>query len=411
MAQQRGPRPHGPPWAQLRLSVFFGAIFLVVGLHTPYWPVWIEARGIDAAGVGTLVAVGLVMRVISGPLLGAMADRLGERRRPIIVLAGLSILSFCLFFGVSGFWGVLVVTVLSMTFYPALIPLIETLAVASAREQGFDYGRTRLWGSLTFIAANLAGGALLTQFGPNAILPAILTVLALTAAAGFGLPPEPRGGHAPARQSRAEDGAAGQKAVLRVFVASPFFWLFALSGGLIQASHAVYYGFASIHWQAQGFSGTAIGGLWAIGVLAEVVLFSVSGRVLARIGALGLLAIGAGAAAVRWSVLAFDPPLALLAVTQILHAGTFGATHLGAIHLIDRAVPQRFAVTAQSLYFALSGGILLGALTLSAGHLYGAVAGRAYLAMAAAGLVSLIGVGLLARAWTSPLLVREPVSR
>lgn len=387
--------------AQIRLAIFYAAIFTMMGLHMPYWPVWLEHQGLQAADVGGLVAAGLMMRLVSGPLLGAIVDRVGERRRPAIVLAGLALLSFCLFLGVSGFWGLLAVTVLSMTFYPALLPLIETLAVASAREGGFDYGRTRLWGSLTFILASVAGGSLLARAGPDGILPAVIVALAFTLVAAFALPSDPPG------EARAPGAGGPGASTLVVVVRSPLFWLFAVSGGLIQGTHAVYYGFSSIHWRSLGLGGDLIGVLWAIGVVAEIALFSVSGRILARLGPVGLLGVGAGAAVVRWTVLGLDPPLAGLVFAQILHAGSFGATHLGAVHLIDRAVPRRCAVTAQSLYFALAGGVVLGAITLGAGALYEAAAGAAYFAMAGLGLVALCGVGLLAHLWRDPLIVRD----
>ncbi|MGF1457337.1 MAG: MFS transporter [Alphaproteobacteria bacterium] len=389
---------------QIRLAVFYGAIFTVMGLHTPYWPVWLQAQGLDGPQIGGLVAAGLMMRLMSGPLLGAVVDQVGERRRPAIVLAGLGLASFCLFLGVCGLWGLFAVTVLSMTFYPALLPLIETLAVSRARECGFDYGRTRLWGSLTFIGASLGGGALLARAGPDMILPAILLAFGGTLLAGFALPSDAVPKEAPAK---AAPCAPSGPSPLTTVIQSPLFWLFAISGGLVQGTHAVYYGFSSIHWRSLGLSGDLIGVLWAIGVIAEILLFSVSGRILARLGPLGLLGLGAGAGVVRWTVMGFDPPLALLIAAQILHAGTFGATHLGAVHLIDRAVPRRCAVTAQSLYFALSGGVVLGSLTLGAGALYDAAAGAAYFAMAGVSLLALAGVWLLVRLWRTPSIIAD----
>ena len=79
----------------------------------------------------------------------------------------------------------------------------------------------------------------------------------------------------------------------------------------------------------------------------------------------------------------FDPPLALLVVLQLLHALTFGATHIGAVHFISRAVPETQSGTAQALYAAVTGGIVMGGTMLAAGPLYAAYGGRAYWAMAA----------------------------
>jgi hypothetical protein len=29
----------------IRLALFYGAVFASVGVHLPYWPVWLEAQG------------------------------------------------------------------------------------------------------------------------------------------------------------------------------------------------------------------------------------------------------------------------------------------------------------------------------------------------------------------------------
>ena len=85
----------------------------------------------------------------------------------------------------------------------------------------------------------------------------------------------------------------------------------------------------------------------------------------------------------------FDPPLALLVPLQILHGLTFGATHLGAIHFMARAVPEGQAGTAQALYASVTGGLAMGGAILLAGPLYAEFGGRAYWAMAVLAAVGL----------------------
>jgi PPP family 3-phenylpropionic acid transporter len=168
------------------------------------------------------------------------------------------------------------------------------------------------------------------------------------------------------------------------------FLLFLGAASLLQASHAAYYGFSALHWQAAGLSEVTIGWLWAEGVIAEVLLFAFSGAVLARTGPAALLTLAAGAGMLRWTVLAASTDLSFLIAVQALHGLTFGAAHLGAMHFVARAAPPGLTATAQSLYSAVSGGIAMGLAMLLAGALYEAAAGRAFLAMAvlsAGGLV------------------------
>ncbi len=411
---------------QMRLSGFYIAIFLAVGTHMPYWPVWLSAQGMDAGAVASLITVGLMMRLVSGPVIGALVDRVGERRRPMIGLAVMALLCFASFTLADGYYGLLIVTILTMTFMPAMMPLIETLAVSTARRQGFDYGRIRLWGSLSFIVANLAGGVMLAQWGAHAILPTILFGLGLTIAAALMLPKDP-GTDRSLQRGVKKTGVGVQRTVgddagpvpvsmpepkrkgsLRVIAASPRFWLFAGSAALIQSSHALYYALGSIHFQAQGIDGELIGMLWAVGVIAEVLLFTVSSRMVGLFTPMGLLLIGGGAGGLRWGVMAFDPGLGILFVAQTLHALTFAATHLGTIHMIDRAVPEAYAVTAQSTFFTLSGGIGLGLVTILAGQLYEAHGGAAYGAMAATAALGAAGILTLSRVGTAGGLVKGP---
>jgi PPP family 3-phenylpropionic acid transporter len=140
------------------------------------------------------------------------------------------------------------------------------------------------------------------------------------------------------------------------------------------------------------------GALWGISIVAEVALFAYSAAVVRRIGPVELIALGAGAAVVRWLAMGFDPPLALLVPLQLLHALTFGATHVGAMHFIGRAVPQVQAGTAQALYASVTGGIAMGGAMLVTGPLYAAYAGRAYWAMAALAVVGLIASLVLLKA-------------
>jgi PPP family 3-phenylpropionic acid transporter len=175
------------------------------------------------------------------------------------------------------------------------------------------------------------------------------------------------------------------------------FLLLILAAGLTQASHAVYYGFGSVHWEALGYGGVTIGTLWSIGVIAEIVLFNWAKRPLDRFGPVGLLMGGAALGAVRWSAMALDPPLAMVAGLQVLHAGSYALTHLGTIYFIRRKLDAGFAGTAQGLFGAISGGVIMtGAIGL-AGWAYGDQGGGAYGWMAILCAVAFVAAAALKR--------------
>ena len=142
-----------------------------------------------------------------------------------------------------------------------------------------------------------------------------------------------------------------------------------------------------------------IGALWAEGVVAEIVLFWLGNRLLSRFGAANLLALGAAAGIIRWTAMGFSDALWVALLTQALHAFTFGAAHLGAMHFIARAAPEGMAATAQSLHGAVGAGIAVGLVMAVAGLLYENFANGAYFFMAAIACVSLLAALLLAKIW------------
>jgi PPP family 3-phenylpropionic acid transporter len=169
----------------------------------------------------------------------------------------------------------------------------------------------------------------------------------------------------------------------------------------------VYYGFATLHWRAAGLSGAVIGGLWAEGVIAEVVLFTFGAALVGRFGPARLMASGAIAGVLRWTVMAATSDPWLLAAVQVLHAFTFGASHLGAMHFINRAAPPGLSTSAQGIYSSVAMGIVPGIAMLVAGRLYEDAGGGAFLVMSA---VSAAGFALslrLLRRWDGGVVVGE----
>jgi PPP family 3-phenylpropionic acid transporter len=181
--------------------------------------------------------------------------------------------------------------------------------------------------------------------------------------------------------------------------------MFMLAAGASQVSHAVYYGFATLIWQQAGIDDRVIGVLWAEGVVAEVILFLFAARALARLGVTGMLLIAGIGGVLRWSGTALTSDLPLLFVLQILHAASFAAAHLAAMHFMQRAIPERAMSSAQGLYYALPLGIGMGLAMSLSGVLFRDHGGHAYLAMAAFSALSLGGTLLLRRYWRGDKII------
>jgi PPP family 3-phenylpropionic acid transporter len=389
----------------VRVSVLFAAIFVVAGTNLPYLPIWLDWKGLAPGEIAVITATPLIVRVLATPAIAFAADRAGDHRRFLIVLSWAGLAALLALAQSATFWPILICTAGFALAWTTIMPLTETVALSGVKAADLDYGRMRLWGSLSFIAASLGGGWIVGLYGAASAIWLVVGggVLTMLAAHTLAFPIGPgrlqAAQHAP-RLRLAE--------ALGLFRSRPFL-LFLLATGAIQAAHAMFYTFGTLHWAGQGISAEWSGILWAIAVIAEIVVFIVSGRLIRRIGALKLIAIAGLAAIGRWLAMGFDPTLMSLVPLQTLHGVTFGAAHVGAMHFMAGSVPESRSGTAQALYASMTGGIAMGSVMLASGPLYGTYGAHAYWAMAIVAAVGL-GAAMALIAWQRDVGAIQPQS-
>lgn len=359
---------------RFRLALFYGASFAAIGISLPYWPVWLASRGLTPTEIGLLLAANFWPRIATSVAIAHTADRMGRRRPLMLLLAAVTLIGMALFALAHHLWLFLLLSLVTGASRAAILPLGEALALRELKAQGFGYGPVRLWGSITFILASVGGGWWIGRSGPESVLGLLLALLTVNLLACAQLP-ENR-----APQPPPEPPRLGQ------LVRLPGLLRLVLAAGLIQVSHALYYGFASLHWRAGGLSEAVIGWLWAEGVIAEVLLFAFASRVLHRLDPPRLLTLAGGLAVLRWCLTAAGTDLALLIPAQALHAASFGAVHLATMHQLRDRVPPELQASAQGFYAAIGNALLFGLVTPLAGWLYAKAGGTAFFAMAALAL-------------------------
>jgi len=364
--------------AAFRLSLHFGGMFLVIGIMMPFWPVWLSAKGLSSSEIGMVLAAGSVVRVFVSPAIARLCDRLGERKRPIVGLSVTAFLLFLPFALLDEFLPILLLQACFAGILGPLMPLSDSLSMIGVRNHGIDYGRVRLWGSLTFIVGASGVGFFLKGAPPDMIWSAIAVAIFVAVLCSLTLP------------DFRTPAAAKDSAPLTRVLSDRTFLVFVAATACIQGSHALYYGFGTLNGLRMGLGEGVIGLLWAEGVVAEIILFVFAAKAIGRIGPARLIALGGLACLIRWSLTAYAEALPLIAVLQLLHAFTFGAAHLGAIHFIADRMPDEVSATAQTLYALIVSGLGIGLTSYLSGHIYGAWQGDAYLAMAAMGGIGMI---------------------
>jgi PPP family 3-phenylpropionic acid transporter len=364
-----------------RLSGFYLFYFASLGALIPYWGLYLKSLGFGAVEIGELVAIIMATKIVAPNVWGWIADHTG--RRMVIVRAGclFAALAFAgVFFGQGYWWLVLVMSVFSF-FWNAALPQFEATTLNHLGDETHRYSSIRLWGSIGFILAVAGLGALFEQAG-TALLPSVL--LALLAAIWLSslLVPESAAGH----QTLNEEP-------LRKVLKQPAVVSLLLVCFLLQASHGPYYTFYSLYMVDHGYSETAIGQLWALGVVAEIAVFLKMHHWLPRFGARNLMLAAAALTALRWLLIAlFVEQVWIMAFAQTLHAASFGVYHAVSIHLIHHLFTGRHQGRGQALYSSLSFGAGGAAGSLLAGYLWDGIGAQWTYILAAATAVLAGGI-------------------
>jgi len=362
------------------LALFYGAMFGSLGAYLPFFPVWLKAIGIEASWIGIITAVPAVTRFTVLPFVTSLAERRQSLRTAIIVMACATALGLTVVGTQHQAPLVFVAFVATCCLWTPVAPLTDAYALRGVAHYGLNYGPLRLWGSAAFVVGALGCGLLVDVIAAKHLIWVIAAVAGLGALVSLGL--QPLG-----NPKTAPSALTGASALLR----DPGFLAVIAASALIQGSHAAYYTFASITWQASGLGGLTIAGLWALGVLAEIVVFALSPRFTWPPAV--LVTIGALAAVARWLITAQEPSAAVLAGVQLAHGLTFGLTQLGTMGLLIRYVPGYAMVRGQG-YLAACGGIVASSASIVSGAVYARHGQGVYYVMAAMALSGAIVIWL-----------------
>lgn len=336
-----------PPWYRTRSSLVFCSAMVVNGMALPFFSVFLHDLGFSDNQIGVIQGLPLIVRVIVMPLAAMVADRLPDR---VYVLIGSGLLALSTALGllaVDTFMPVLILYTLQGAVYAPFVPVAESLFMTGVRRWGYDYGGMRLWGSVAFIASTLVGGYAMDIWGGGVVPFGMVFGFALMVALAV---ISPRTG--PSRTAR-PDVKAGPRPLSRKDLQ-----LAMIGVSVVQGSHAMLYTFASIHWLALGFHGGWVAILWCTGVLAEIMTFIFSKRLYRRFSAWTLMAIGAVAAVIRWTLFPYPTGYGWFLLLMAMHALTFGFCHIGIQRLIVETVGADQEATAQGNYYFYNGSCL-----------------------------------------------------
>ena len=372
-------------WQPWRMGLFFAAYFAGVGVLAPYFPLYLEHRGLTAVQIGIVMAVAQGMRIFGPTAWGWLADHTTERVRILRFTSVAAAICFVPVLFPGGFGFVLLTMFAVHFFMTGQIPVAEAMTAARLRgdpQAATRYGRLRAWGSISFVIVVLATGVLLDRAGVGLQPWLVLAFLAATALAARFVREAP---HSP-------QGASAVS--VRALAAEPRVRWFFLSVLLMIFAHGALYTYFSLHLAALGYSKSAIGVFWVVGVVVEIGFFFAQGRLFARFDPFGLLAASFALAALRFALIAeFAHVIALLVIAQALHAASFAVHHSASILTIQRWFHGSATTRGQALYVSVGYGIGGTAGSLLAAWLWSEFgASAAFLSSSAAALAGWLAV-------------------
>ncbi|RJG44978.1 MFS transporter [Mesorhizobium sp. DCY119] len=382
-----------PRHFELRISLIFAALFIPQGVHLPYFPLWLEAKGFDAEKIAIILAAPMFLRVVTTPFISAMADEAKDRANVLIVMVAAALLISAGYFLPPTYVTVLGVSLALAVAWTPHAPLTDSLALSGVRRFGSTYANMRIWGSAAFLGANLAGGAILSFTGAEAVPVMISIGLVGILAVSFIAPRIGRPRRA-SPLSAVDIQESAPKLLNRYFV------FFVVGAGIIVASHGFLYSFISIYWKSIGINDTVIGLLWASAVVAEVGMFMIFTRIFGRMRPPTLLLMAGLAAIVRWLAFPLIWPLGLgvggFFAVQSLHAFSTALILIGVQKLIAETVAEERTGAAQGIAF-FANGLSMATVTLVSGPLYGRLGIGGFYVMAAVAMVGLVFIALAAK--------------
>lgn len=350
-----------PYW---RLSSFYLFYFATLGIVVPYFSLYLESIGYVAEQIGIIFFFLNITKVVAPFVWGAIADKTGKRINIIRTAAFISMIVFIGVLPKFGFIWMAVVTVTYSFFWNAALPQFEALTLNHLEKNSNKYTQIRLWGSVGFILTVVGVGQLIDIHSVN-IVPyaAIIGYIGIFTTTLFA-------------SEKGQVVAVECNEPIIGIIKKPFIIAFFIAGFLLQFSHGPFYAFFTIYLGENGYGSDTIGYLWAVGVVAEIILFLFVQILIPKFGARKLLIFVLIAATLRWGITAYFPQiLPLIVIAQILHMATFGISHAVAMYTIHRFFCGKVQGRGQALYTSICMGAGTGAGSYFSGFLWEKVGG------------------------------------
>lgn len=330
---------------ELRASIYQFTVYVPGGVASVFLGIWLSEHGIPADQIGLINALPTLCLLLLNIIVGRIADRADDWRTALIYISLASALAPLPLYFVSEFWGILLIWGMTATTNGLVAPVIDAATVRMARRNGSDFGAIRAWATVGYVFAAGGLGLFLNFLGSGAFVTLYVVTVVARAALAFLLPRF----RAPAPKQTLANTAPELVAAPSKLRDSLKLWfilpLFAFS--LVNSSNALIGGFAALLWHENGIPNYYLGPLLGIAAVGEAILMFAWRRFGGRVTARNMILTCALAGLVRFTIMAFNPSVEVLFLTQLLHAFSFGMGYFGVVHFIANWTNEANAAEAQ----------------------------------------------------------------
>ena len=333
------------------LSTNYFLQFLVTGTFLPFWMVYLTSvKNLSVLEASSIFSMLYIARVISGIFLSPYLIKKYNIDITLKLSVGIGLI-LAVSYGFTNEKIVLgLITFLFGMIYFMVSPLVEGLASLFLREENIDYGKARTYGSLGFTVIGIIIGGILGYVGNEALYYILIFLVALYLV--FMFLPQPK---LVKNLSFEEPNTKKEKESLYSWVLKDRnAILLIITVFLYQLSHTAYNNYNALYLESMNISAKWLSGvILNVSVIAEIIFFIFSKRIVKRIKPKNLMIFAGVCAIIRWGALATFHNIYVFTIMQTFHAITFAVAHIAFILILNKDYNNKEIIDMQNLYTAI----------------------------------------------------------
>ena len=333
------------------LSTNYFLQFLVTGTFLPFWMVYLTSvKNLSVLEASSIFSMLYIARVISGIFLSPYLIKKYNIDITLKLSVGIGLI-LAVSYGFTNEKIVLgLITFLFGMIYFMVSPLVEGLASLFLREENIDYGKARTYGSLGFTVIGIIIGGILSYVGNEALYYILIFLVALYLV--FMFLPQPK---LVKNLSFEEPNTKKEKESLYSWVLKDRnAILLIITVFLYQLSHTAYNNYNALYLESMNISAKWLSGvILNVSVIAEIIFFIFSKRLVKRIKPKNLMIFAGVCAIIRWGALAMFHNIYVFTIMQTFHAITFAVAHIAFILILNKDYNNKEIIDMQNLYTAI----------------------------------------------------------